>query len=108
MSPRLFSNRDFLQLRQFYNSRAFLAHILDGTLCKDGTIFAITTNHIEKLDPALYRKGRIDLSVNFLKCDHYQLNIIYKAIMNRFIPDNLFFYKKVINFRFYFLNFNDI
>jgi chaperone BCS1 len=39
---------------------AVLLNILNGALTKTGTITVITTNHIEKLDPALIRDGRID------------------------------------------------
>jgi mitochondrial chaperone BCS1 len=38
-----------------------LLNCLDGVLYKHGTITIITTNHFEKLDPALIRDGRMDL-----------------------------------------------
>lgn len=38
-----------------------LLNCLDGALYKHGLITIITTNHIEKLDPALIRTGRVDL-----------------------------------------------
>jgi hypothetical protein len=44
-----------------------LSHILnviDGTYERDGSILIITSNHPEKLDPALIRPGRIDWSLN--------------------------------------------
>lgn len=77
---------------------SYLLNILDGTLCNDGTIFAITTNHLEKLDPALYRKGRIDVTIEFKLCDHYQIGQIYQSILGRTlkpevlakIPENRF------------------
>lgn len=62
---------------------SYLLNILDGTLCCDGTIFVITTNHLEKLDPALYRKGRIDVTLEFKKCDRFQISEIYESIMRR-------------------------
>jgi len=34
---------------------------LDGVRSKDGTIVIMTTNHRERLDPALIRPGRCDL-----------------------------------------------
>jgi chaperone BCS1 len=40
-----------------------LLNILDGVLFKHGLIVFITTNHPEKLDPALLRQGRTDLIV---------------------------------------------
>lgn len=38
---------------------------LDGIANKNGQIFVMTTNHLEKLDFALIRKGRIDIQVEF-------------------------------------------
>jgi ATP-dependent 26S proteasome regulatory subunit len=40
-----------------------LLNILDGSFTPNDVIFVITTNHLEKLDPALIRDGR----VNFMK-----------------------------------------
>jgi DNA replication protein DnaC len=68
---------------------SYLLNMLDGSLCKDGTIFALTTNHIEKIDPALYRKGRVDITIDFKLCDHYQFNMIYQSIMGRNVPEEL-------------------
>lgn len=64
-------------------SLSFLLNMLDGTLCADDTIFAITTNHKEKLDPAIFRKGRIDVDIEFKKCDKYQAERIFEKFMNR-------------------------
>lgn len=43
-----------------------LLNVLDGFLSPEGTIFVATTNHIDKLDPALIRAGRFD--------EHYFIN----------------------------------
>ena len=40
-----------------------LLNCLDGVVAQDGLITIITTNHIEKLDPALIRTGRCDLKI---------------------------------------------
>ena len=42
---------------------ASVLNILDGIGAPNNVIFIFTTNHIEKLDPALIRPGRIDLSL---------------------------------------------
>ena len=42
-----------------------LLNALDGIRSKDGVIVIMTTNHIEKLDPALLRPGRADVHVRF-------------------------------------------
>eukprot|EP01092_Planopodium_desertum_P014043 TRINITY_DN69425_c0_g1_i3.p1 TRINITY_DN69425_c0_g1~~TRINITY_DN69425_c0_g1_i3.p1 ORF type:complete len:468 (+),score=45.01 TRINITY_DN69425_c0_g1_i3:209-1405(+) len=42
-----------------------LLNALDGVMAKAGLMIFITTNHIEKLDPALIRPGRIDQHILF-------------------------------------------
>ncbi len=42
-----------------------LLNVLDGFLSKEGNIFIMTSNHIEKFDPAIIREGRIDVKVKF-------------------------------------------
>jgi hypothetical protein len=42
---------------------ASLLNSLDGINAPSNTIYVFTTNHIEKLDPALVRPGRIDLKL---------------------------------------------
>ena len=49
-----------------------------------GTLFIFTTNHPEKLDAALKRKGRIDIEFNIGTCTKEQR----KAMFLRFYPDN--------------------
>jgi chaperone BCS1 len=40
-------------------------NVFDGAFSKDGIVVVFTTNHIEKLDPALIRAGRIDMNIEF-------------------------------------------
>lgn len=47
---------------------AILLNVLDGILETPGRILIMTTNHPERLDPALTRPGRIDLKVRFDAC----------------------------------------
>lgn len=44
-------------------SFSMLLNCLDGVFSQNGTILIMTTNHIEKLDPALIRPGRIDVKL---------------------------------------------
>ena len=67
----------------------YLLNLLDGSLCKDGTIFAITTNYIENIDEALYRKGRVDICIEFKKCDHYQINMIFESIIGHKLDNKI-------------------
>jgi hypothetical protein len=48
---------------------SFILNLLDGTLEANGRILAITTNFPERIDRALIRPGRIDMIVNFKKCN---------------------------------------
>jgi len=45
-----------------------LLNIIDGILETPGRILIITTNHPEKLDSALIRPGRVDMTVKFDRC----------------------------------------
>jgi chaperone BCS1 len=42
-----------------------LLNALDGVASQEGRVLFMTTNHIEKLDPALIRPGRCDVIVKF-------------------------------------------
>ena len=57
----LFSGAEKLDL-------SFLLNILDGVLENPGRIVIMTSNHIDKLDHALIRPGRIDVIADFKKC----------------------------------------
>jgi chaperone BCS1 len=43
----------------------------------------MTTNHIEKLDPAILRAGRSDVQVKINNASEKQIKVMY----NRFYPD---------------------
>lgn len=60
-----------------------LLNLLQGALTQDGTIFIITTNHKDKLDPALFREGRFDVQIEMKNADRYQCNQIYKNFLSR-------------------------
>lgn len=45
-----------------------LLNILDGTLEIPNRMFCITTNHLEVLDTALIRPGRVDMIIEFKHC----------------------------------------
>jgi SpoVK/Ycf46/Vps4 family AAA+-type ATPase len=67
----------------------YLLNILQGTLTMDDSIFIVTTNHIEKLDPAFYRDGRFDVKLKLQLCDRFQINAIYNRIIGRDIPNKI-------------------
>lgn len=77
------------QLKNLNNDSITLADILniiDGVLETPGRILILTSNYPDKLDKALLRPGRIDLILNFRKCDVIQLremfNHFYKTELN--------------------------
>ncbi|OBZ73947.1 putative mitochondrial chaperone BCS1-B [Grifola frondosa] len=62
-----------------------LLNSLDGVAAAEGRLLFATTNHIERLDPALSRPGRMDVWVNFKHATKWQAEGIFKC----FFPDNL-------------------
>jgi hypothetical protein len=54
-------------------SLSALLNVLDGMQSPRGVVFVLTTNHPDKLDPALMRPGRVDLHEHLTALDHHQL-----------------------------------
>jgi chaperone BCS1 len=61
-------------------SLSALLNIIDGVASSEGRILVMTTNHIEKLDPALLRPGRVDLSIAFGYSDRETIMNLFMAI----------------------------
>ena len=59
-----------------------LLNALDGVAAQEGRIVVLTTNHREKLDPALIRPGRIDVAVELGNASTDQL----RRLFLRFFP----------------------
>jgi chaperone BCS1 len=62
---------------------AGLLNLLDGFHAPNGVLFVMTTNHVDKLDPALLRPGRIDHKLFLGKASDQQKVELYR----RFFPD---------------------
>tara|TARA_Y100000389_G_C17455942_1_gene518170 strand:- start:425 stop:1597 length:1173 start_codon:yes stop_codon:yes gene_type:complete len=77
----LFENR-FKKEENMYVSFSGLLNCLDGVGVGRGQLFILTTNHPEKLDPALLRKGRVDTHFEFDYCTKEQAEDMFK----RFYP----------------------
>jgi len=60
-----------------------LLNSLDGVTTNEGRIVFMTTNHLEKLDPALIRPGRVDKLIHIANASHYQIERMYM----KFFPD---------------------
>ncbi|MCO5555825.1 hypothetical protein L7F22_009370 [Adiantum nelumboides] len=54
-----------------------LLNALDGIGAVEGRLLCLTTNHIEKLDPALIRPGRIDLRFEFKNANQEQAKELF-------------------------------
>ncbi len=59
-----------------------LLNALDGVAAQEGRIVVLTTNHREKLDPALIRPGRIDVAVELGNATRDQV----RRLFLRFFP----------------------
>ncbi|KAK7976041.1 hypothetical protein PG989_014504 [Apiospora arundinis] len=57
-----------------------LLNILDGVASQEGRVLIMTTNHLEKLDRALIRPGRVDMIVEFGLADAGMTASIFRAI----------------------------
>ncbi|KAL4996746.1 BCS1 N terminal-domain-containing protein [Aspergillus recurvatus] len=57
-----------------------LLNVIDGVAACEGRILVMTTNHPEKLDPALVRPGRIDMSIEFGYSTTSDIKELFSAI----------------------------
>lgn len=64
-----------------------LLNILDGVASQEGRVLIMTTNHVEKLDKALIRPGRVDMIVEFGRADSGMTAAIFRAIFARLDGD---------------------
>lgn len=55
-----------------------LLNALDGVASKRGRILCMTTNHIDRLDPALIREGRIDMKMEIKNASPKQAGEIFR------------------------------
>ncbi len=78
----LFEERKKSDTHKSMISFSALLNTLDGHAYKDGLICILTTNYINRLDPALKRPGRIDYTLHF---DYATKNQI-KKMFNIFFP----------------------
>jgi len=56
-----------------------LLNALDGLISSDGVLTVMTTNHPERLDPALIRAGRIDRKFEFKKPKNKEFFNMFKS-----------------------------
>ncbi|RMJ21692.1 Mitochondrial chaperone bcs1 [Aspergillus sp. HF37] len=57
-----------------------ILNVIDGVAATEGRILVMTTNHPEKLDPALLRPGRVDMSIEFGYADKPVVQELFSSI----------------------------
>ncbi|KAE8378207.1 P-loop containing nucleoside triphosphate hydrolase protein [Aspergillus bertholletiae] len=57
-----------------------LLNVIDGVAASEGRILVMTTNHPEKLDAALLRPGRVDMSIQFGYAEPADIKELFSAI----------------------------
>jgi len=57
-----------------------LLNVLDGVASQEGRVLIMTTNHRDKLDEALIRPGRVDMSVEFSLANTQMMTTIFRSI----------------------------
>ncbi|KAJ0415443.1 BCS1 N terminal-domain-containing protein [Aspergillus carlsbadensis] len=62
------SNKDDIETKNEMTLSALL-NLLDGVAAQEGRVLIMTTNHLELLDPALVRPGRVDYKILFKLAD---------------------------------------
>jgi mitochondrial chaperone BCS1 len=78
-----FNNRDKVESK-IEVSFSGLLNAIDGVAAQEGRLVVLTTNHREKLDPALIRPGRIDKQIELSNATAVQA----KALFLRFFPSS--------------------
>lgn len=64
-----------------------MLNALDGVSVPDGIIFVLTTNHVEHLDRAVIRPGRIDRRLELENCSMDRIRKMYEFYHNRSLPN---------------------
>ncbi|KAF7979724.1 hypothetical protein HWV62_41082 [Athelia sp. TMB] len=60
-----------------------LLNVLDGVNSQDGTLFFATTNHIDRLDAALIRPGRIDKQIAYKLATRNQSDALFRRFYSQ-------------------------
>ncbi len=63
-----------------------ILNLIDGLNENEGRILIITSNHYDKLDDALKRRGRIDIDIEMKKASKNIINEMFKNYFNKDIP----------------------
>jgi chaperone BCS1 len=75
----VFNMRNTLAKKSSSLTFSGLLNAIDGVASQDGRILFMTTNHLELLDPALMRPGRIDTKVYFARANKQQMSQMFNS-----------------------------
>ena len=67
-----------------------LLELLDGVIEMEGRMILFTTNHPERLDPALLRPGRIDTIIEFTNMCREDVANMYRLWFDMDIPNDVY------------------
>jgi chaperone BCS1 len=70
-------------------SLSALLNVLDGVASQEGRILIMTTNHVDKLDEALVRPGRVDMRISFELAGREMAGQIFRNIYSRLEGDEV-------------------
>ncbi|KAI0745611.1 hypothetical protein C8Q76DRAFT_34689 [Earliella scabrosa] len=66
-----------------------LLNALDGVAASEGRLLFATTNHLERLDPALSRPGRMDVWIEFKNASKWQAEQLFRNFFPSTDEDNV-------------------
>lgn len=61
-------------------SLSALLNVLDSVASQEGRVLIMTTNHVDKLDDALIRPGRVDMTIRFGLADRAMMGQLFTSI----------------------------
>ncbi|KAF2005431.1 P-loop containing nucleoside triphosphate hydrolase protein [Amniculicola lignicola CBS 123094] len=70
-------------------SLSTLLNVLDGLASSEGRLLIMTTNYIERLDPALIRPGRVDMKLELYLADEDMINQLFHFVYNHPLKTNI-------------------
>lgn len=69
---------------------SFVLNLFQGINDYPGRVLTITTNHVDKLDPALIRPGRIDINIEMKPCSRKSIKEMYEHFYEEELPHEYF------------------
>ena len=76
---------------------SYILNIIDGIRETPGRILIITSNYYDKLDKALIRPGRIDITLEMKNASKDIIKSMYNHYYNSILPDDL--YNKIEDYK---------